>query len=115
MRRLFVLLCICAGMTMLAGVPVDRSRVVKSAQIERPSIQRAPVLAAGNVGGARICLLHLWDWNEDAMGHVTVTANDPFYCGGWSTTISAGAGAGGNSSVSGAAPPGSQGGQSGGL
>ena len=94
MRRLFVLLCVCAGMTMLAGVPVDRSRVVKSSQIERTSIQRAPVLSAGNVAGARICLMHLWDWSEDAMGHVSVSANDPFYGGGWTTTVVAGAGAG---------------------
>ena len=87
MRRLFVLLCVCAGMTLLAGVPVDRSSVVKSAQIERPAFQSAPVLTAGNVSGARICLMHLWDWNEDAMGHVTVSANDPYYAGGWTTNI----------------------------
>ncbi len=87
MRRLFILLCVCAGMTLLAGVPVDRSSVVKSAQIERPAFHRAPVLSAGNVSGARICLMHLWDWTEDAMGHVTVSANDPYYAGGWTTNI----------------------------
>ena len=91
MRRIFVLLCVCAGLSLLAGVPVDRSRLVKTARVERPSMQSAPTLAASNVSGTRICLFHLWDWNEDEMGNVTVSANDPYYAGGWTTTITAGA------------------------
>ena len=94
MRRIFVLLCVCAGLSLLAGVPVDRSRVVKTARVERPSMQSAPTLAASNVSGSRICLFHLWDWTEDAMGNVTVSAHDPYYAGGWTTTITAGDAAG---------------------
>lgn len=94
MRRLFVLLCVCAGISMLAGVPVDRSRMVKSAQVERPSIMQAPVLSTGNVLGNRICLMHLCDLNEDAMGHVTMSDHDPYQVGGWTTTIAAGSAAG---------------------
>ena len=94
MRRLFVLLCVCAGISMLAGVPVDRSRMVKSAQVERPSIVRAPVMSTGNETGTRICLMHLIDWTEDAMGYVTLSDNDPYQVGGWTTTIAAGSASG---------------------
>ncbi len=93
-KRLFLMLCVCAGMTMLAGVPVDRSQVSKPTLLERPTVGRAPVMAAGEVSGGRICLMHLWDWNEDVMGHVTVSANDPYYGGGSTTVITAGDGAG---------------------
>ena len=39
--------------------------------------------------GPRICLLQVYDWQENAAGDVTVTKGDPFYDGGWTTTIEA--------------------------
>lgn len=94
MRRILVVLCVCASLSLLAGVPADRSRLVKTSRVERMSKQTSPILAAGNVSGTRICLFHLYDWNEDAMGHVTVSANDPYYAGGWTTNITSGGVAG---------------------
>lgn len=62
MRKIFVLLSVFVG---LAALAVNTSDLM----------------------GTRICLLNLYDWQEDAMGNVTVSANDVFYSGGWSTDI----------------------------
>ena len=50
--------------------------------------------AATAVTGNKISLLNLYDWSTDASGHVTVSAHDPYYVGGWSANIVEGADAG---------------------
>ena len=39
--------------------------------------------------GPRICLLQVYDWQENAAGDVTVTKEEPYYDGGWRKTIAA--------------------------
>lgn len=93
MKRLLVLLSVCVGLSSLAGVPLQRSHVVKSNKTSRQLCQDSPSLRvnAGDMTGSRICLLQLYDWNEDAQGRVTVEPNDLFYSGGWTTTVTDGA------------------------
>lgn len=93
MKRILVLLSVCVGLSSLAGVPLQRSQVVKLQQTSRESRQSAPMMgvSAGDMQGSRICLLQLYDWSEDAQGRVTVEPNDLFYSGGWMTTLAAGA------------------------
>lgn len=49
---------------------------------------------ASDVTGSRICLLHLYEWNEVSYGVVTVDEADPFYYGGWTVNLVSGEGAG---------------------
>jgi len=37
--------------------------------------------------GARVCLQHVYEWQEAANGAMTVSEADPYYCGGWSVTV----------------------------
>ena len=92
MKRLLVLLSVFVGLSSLAGVPLQRSHIVKSHKTSRQLCQSAPTLGvnAGDMTGSRICLLQLYDWDEDAQGRVTVEPNDLFYSGGWTTTVAAG-------------------------
>ena len=64
MKKLLAILCLCTGIGM--------------------TINAAQVL------GARICLVHEYHWQESATGVITVTEGDPFYCGGWTSTVVAG-------------------------
>ena len=41
--------------------------------------------------GSRICLQQAYDWNENSPGNFTLTQGDPFYCGGWTVNVAAGA------------------------
>ena len=92
MKRILVLLSMCVGLSSLAGVPLQRSHVVKSLKTSRQSCQVSPTFSvnASDMMGSRICLLQLYDWTEDAQGRVTVEPNDLFYSGGWSTTVTSG-------------------------
>lgn len=42
---------------------------------------------ASDVTGSRICLLHLYEWNEVSYGNVTIGEADPFYYGGWTVNM----------------------------
>ena len=92
MKKILVLLSVCVSLSSLAGVPLQRSHLVKLQQTTRQSYQSAPSLSvsAGDMIGSRICMLQLYDWNQDAAGRVTVEPNDLFYSGGWTTTVAAG-------------------------
>lgn len=69
MKRILALLCVVAGLS-----------VVSSAQ----PLQ----ITAEQMLGSRICLLHAYDWDDDAVtGVITLSEADPYYCGGWNTTI----------------------------
>ena len=67
MKRILVLLSVCVGLSSLAGVPLQRSQVVKLQQTSRESHQKAPMMgvSAGDMQGSRICLLQLYDWYRD--------------------------------------------------
>lgn len=68
MKKLLAILCMCAGI--------------------------GATLNAAQVLGARICVAHEFHWDESATGIITVTEGDPFYCGGWTSTVVAGEGSG---------------------
>jgi hypothetical protein len=40
---------------------------------------------------SRICLQHVYQWQESATGAMTVSEGDPYYVGGWTTTLTTGA------------------------
>lgn len=65
MKKIFALLCVCAGLTAMASAPASD----------------------GEMLGKRICLLHPYEWTESATGAVTVAPADPLNVGGWTTTI----------------------------
>ena len=60
MKKILALLCLCTvvGATMSASVT-----------------------------GTRICLSHVYEWQDAASGMVTVSEGDPYYIGGWSVSI----------------------------
>ena len=66
MKKLLVILCMCAG---IGG-----------------TMSAAQVLRDGGTN-ARVCLVHEYQWQEDAIGNITVTEGDPLYCGGWTATL----------------------------
>lgn len=45
---------------------------------------------ANNQLGRRICLQHVYQWQDDASGIMTVSEGDPYYIGGWASTVVAG-------------------------
>ena len=45
---------------------------------------------ANNQLGRRICLQHVYEWQDDASGMMTVSEGDPYYIGGWTSTVVAG-------------------------
>lgn len=63
MKKILAILCMCAGIgaTMSA--------------------------AQSSVLGPRVCLVHEYQWQESATGRITVTEGDPYYCGGWTSTV----------------------------
>ena len=60
MKKILALLCLCTvvGATMSASVT-----------------------------GTRICLSHVYEWQDANSGMVTVSEGDPYYMGGWSVSI----------------------------
>ena len=50
----------------------------------------ATATRAGSQLGPRICVQHVYQWQEDAYGAITVNEGDPFYVGGWTSTVVAG-------------------------
>lgn len=93
MKKFLALLCVSVCLTSMAGVQtLDRGRVLTAQRV----VNRHEMALSGNQGmlnvsnsdmlGTRICMLHVYDWNESG-GVVEVTAADPFYNGGWNTTI----------------------------
>ena len=52
------------------------------------------VMSESAMTGNRICLLHLYDWDEAPNGTRTIQESDPFYYGGWSTQMVTGQQAG---------------------
>ena len=65
MRKIFVLLSVLVGLTAMS-------------------------VNSSDLMGTRICLLNLYQLQEDDMGNVTVMPNGLFYGGGWVTTIAPG-------------------------
>lgn len=49
-----------------------------------------PAVSAANALGSRICLQHVYQWQDDASGVMTVSEGDPYYIGGWTSTVVAG-------------------------
>ncbi len=73
MKRIVALLCVLAGVSLMSSA--QPSRVITEAQMLGP----------------RICLLHVYDWQEDdATGAITISQADPYYYGGWTTTVGTG-------------------------
>ena len=50
----------------------------------------AGIRAGAPVQGTRICMQHVYEWQEDGAGVMTVSEADPYYCGGWSVTVADG-------------------------
>ena len=77
----------------MAGVqPLDRTRVLTAPRVvnhqgmTRSAGQGMFSVSNNDMLGTRICMLHVYDC-DDQPGGVEVTAADPFYKGGWNTTI----------------------------
>lgn len=75
-KRIVTLMSVCACLMATHGAGVVNAATLAMSDSE--------------MAGDRICLLHLYDWNESASGVVTVTQSDPFYYGGWTATVGAG-------------------------
>ena len=75
-KRIVTLMSVCACLMATHGAGVVNAGTLAMSDSE--------------MAGDRICLLHLYDWNESASGVVTVTQSDPFYYGGWTATVGAG-------------------------
>ena len=70
MKRILALLCVLCGVAMMSIAQQPRQ------------------ITVDQMLGSRICLYHAYDWHEDAVtGNITISEADPFYCGGWNTTI----------------------------
>ena len=76
MKKIFAMLCMC---TVLAA-----------------TMSAGSVLRAGqtSVLGTRFCMLHVYDWQDNASGVMSVSQGDPYYDGGWSVSIVQGESAG---------------------
>jgi hypothetical protein len=71
------------------------SRVANRHQmVAQPASPAVLGVSNSDMLGTRICLLHVYDWNEQPDGIVEVSQADPYYNGGWVTTIVNGAQAG---------------------
>ena len=70
MKKIFTILCACLVL----------------AAVSNASAQSLRVLDDDLMQGSRICLLHVYEWNELATS-VVVSEQDPFYVGGWNTTV----------------------------
>ena len=73
MKKMIALMCLYVGLAATLGA------------------QTAPRIAASDVTGSHICLQQAYDWNENSPGNFTLTQGDPFYCGGWTVNVAAGA------------------------
>ena len=73
MKKMIALMCLYAGLAATLGA------------------QSAPRIDAGAVTGSRFCLQQAYDWSETTPGNFTLSQGDPFYCGGWTVNVAAGA------------------------
>ena len=98
MKKIVALLCVSVCLTSMAGVSsLDRASVLAATRVVNHH-EMKPTATPGKLGvsnsdmlGTRICMLHVYDWNELTGGTVEVTEADPLYNGGWNTTIVNGA------------------------
>lgn len=70
MNRLLAFLCLFTGLAV--------------------TMTAATANRAGALQGQRICLQHVYHWQDDGSGILTVNEGDPFYIGGWTSTVAAG-------------------------
>lgn len=87
MKKIVALLCVCAGLTMTAGVPeVNHGISLKNPAASRMAAARSLSLGINSdqMPGARICFLHQYNWQDG------VEQADPYRIGGWVTNLAAG-------------------------
>ena len=84
MKKLVALLLVCAGLTMMAGVPeVNHGILLKNPVMKRmlPGGGHSSLgISSSQMPGARICFLHLYNWQANPVEEA-----DPFRTGGWLT------------------------------
>ena len=68
------MLCACVGLASMTCASAQPLRVMNDAQMQ----------------GSRICLLHAYAWEDHSGDYVISGEQDPFYQGGWNTTVTAG-------------------------